>query len=387
MSALTEPQAGFLSRRRFFRWASSLAAAVGAAPLVSSAKALSSPMASPAASSEGEDYYAKLGVPTIINAAGTYTTLTAACMPPEVLAAVQKAALHPVRLHELQQKAGEYIARRLKCEGAVVTSGASGAISLATAACLQYANKINIVDMPQAIDGMKNQVIVQRAHRYEYDRAIYLCGARVTEVVTLDDYKRACAAGNGVMTNFFNAAEDEDGVAGSAQIGRQEWLRVAHEYKIPCLLDAAADMPPISNLWKYTGMGFDLVTFSGGKGIRGPQNAGLLLGRKDLIEAATANNSPSSDTVGRGMKVAKEQIVGMVAAVDWFLSQTDEGMQTEFRKRADLIAATVKDLPTMQSEIVVPPVANHVPHLLLRYDQDKIRISPLEVAERLRHGR
>src|SRR5580658_9123362 len=277
MSGSTESQAGFVSRRRFFRWASSLAAALGAAPLVS-AQALSSPVPS----SDGEDYYAKLGVPTIINAAGTYTTLTAACMPPEVLAAVQKAALHPVRLRDLQQKAGEYIARRLKCEGAVVTSGASGAISLAAAACLQYANNIDILDMPQAIDGKKNQVIVQRAHRYEYDRAMYLCGARVTEVVTLDHYKRACAAGNAVMTNFFNAAEEEDGVAGTAQIGREEWLRIAHEHNIPCHLDAAADMPPISNLWKYTGMGFDLVAFSGGKGMRGPQNAGLLLGRKIL---------------------------------------------------------------------------------------------------------
>src|SRR5947208_5455351 len=189
MAASTESQGSFLSRRGFFGWASSLAGAMGMAPLVISAKGLSLPPTSlPAASSDGEDYYSKLGVPTIINAAGTYTTLTAACMPPEVLAAVQKAALHPVRLQDLQQKAGEYVARRLKCEGAVVTSGASGAISLATAACLQYANNINVVDMPQAIDGMKNQVIVQRAHRYEYDRAMYLCGARVTEVVTLDDY-------------------------------------------------------------------------------------------------------------------------------------------------------------------------------------------------------
>src|SRR5208282_4950218 len=137
---------------------------------VSSAKALSSTMALPTPSSDGEDYYEKLGVPTIINAAGTYTTLTAACMPAEVLAAVQKAALHPVRLHDLQHKAGEYIARRLQCEGAVVTSGAAGAITLATAACLQYANNIDILDIPQALDGKKNQVIVQRAHRYEYDR-------------------------------------------------------------------------------------------------------------------------------------------------------------------------------------------------------------------------
>jgi len=385
MSALTEPQAGFLSRRRFFRWASSLAAAVGAAPLVSSAKALSSPMASPAASSEGEDYYAKLGVPTIINAAGTYTTLTAACMPPEVLAAVQKAALHPVRLHELQRKAGEYIAQRLRCEGAVVTSGASGAISLAAAACLQYANKIDILDMPQAIDGKKNQVIVQRAHRYEYDRAMYLCGARVTEVLTLDDYKRACAAGNGVMTNFFNAAEDEDGIAGSAQIGREEWLQVAHEYKIPCLLDAAADMPPISNLWKYTGMGFDLVTFSGGKGIRGPQNAGLLLGRKVLTDLAHENNNPG-DGIGRGMKVAKEQIVGMVAAVDWVLSHTEESMQGDYQKRADLIASAVKGIPSVRTETVVPKIANHVPHLLIRFDPAVTGVTTAQVVETLRKG-
>src|SRR5580698_7588179 len=379
MPASTEPQAGVFSRRRFFRWASSLAAAVGAAPWVSSAKALSSPDA-PA---NGEDYYAKLGVPTIINAAGTYTTLTAACMPPEVLAAVQKAALHPVRLHDLQQKAGEYIARRLKCEGAVVTSGASGAISLATAACLQHANNITILDMPQAIDGKRNQVIVQRAHRYEYDRAIYLCGARVTEVVTLDDYKRACAAGNAVMTNFFNAAEDEDGIAGSAQIGREEWLRVAHDYKIPCHLDAAADMPPISNLWKYTNLGFDLVAFSAGKGMRGPQNAGLILGRKVLTELAQENNN-RADGIGRGMKVAKEQIVGMVAAVDWVLSHTEESMQGDYQKRADLIAGALKGIPSVRTETVVPKIANHVPHLLIRFDPAVIRSTTGQIVEGLR---
>ncbi|MGA8273939.1 MAG: selenocysteine synthase [Candidatus Sulfotelmatobacter sp.] len=397
MSGSTESRGGYVSRRGFFRWASSLAAALGAAPLVSSAKGLASSVpvspvpvsptaASQAASSDGEDYYAKLGVPTIINAAGTYTTLTAACMPPEVLAAVQKAALHPVRLHELQRKAGEYIARRLKCEGAVVTSGASGAISLAAAACLQYANNsIEVTDMPQAIEGKKNQVIVQQAHRYEYDRAMYLCGARVTEVVTLDDYKRACETGNAVMTNFFNAAEDEDGIAGTAQIGREEWLRVAHEYKIPCHLDAAADMPPISNLWKYTGMGFDLVAFSGGKGMRGPQNAGLLLGRKVLTDLAHENNNPG-DGIGRGMKVAKEQIVGMVAAVDWVLSHTEESMQGDYQKRADLIADAMRGIPSVKTEIVVPKIANHVPHLLIRFDPAVAGVTTGQIVDALRKG-
>jgi len=384
MKASTDSQSGFgpLSRRRFFRWASSLTAVLGVSPLISSAETVSSPMALP----NGEDYYAKLGVPTIINAAGTYTMFTAACMPPEVLAAVQKAALHPVRLHELQHNAGEYIAQRLKCEGAIVTSGASGAISLATAACLQQANNIGVLDMPQAIDGKKNQVIVQHAHRYGYDRAMYLCGARVTEVVTLDEYKRACAAGNAVMTNFFNAAEDEAGVAGSAQIGREEWLRVAHDYKIPCHIDAAADMPPISNLWKYTGMGFDLVSFSGGKGIRGPQNAGLLLGRKDLIDLAHQNNNPE-EGIGRGMKVAKEQIVGMVAAVDWVLSHTEESMQGDYQKRADLVAAAVKGIPSVKTEIVVPKIANHVPHLLIRFDPAVTGVTTAQIVASLRAGK
>jgi L-seryl-tRNA(Ser) seleniumtransferase len=364
-----------LSRRSFFRWTGGLAASFGVARS----------FASTTREAEGEDYYEKLGVSKIINAAGTYTTLTAACMPPVVLAAVQKAALHPVRLRDLQTKSGEYIAQRLKCEGAVVTSGASGAITLATAACLQYANNISPLAMPQAIDGMKNQVIVQKAHRYEYDRAIYLCGARVTEVVTLDDYKHACAAGNAIMTNFFNAAEDEVGEAGTAQIGREEWLRVAHEHNIPCHLDAAADMPPISNLWKYTGMGFDLVAFSGGKGIRGPQNAGLLLGKKQLTDLAQQNNNPG-EGVGRGMKVAKEQIVGMVAAVDWVLSHTEESMQGDYQKRADLIIAAVKGIPSVTTETVVPRIANHVPHVLIRFDPSVRGVTTQEVLTALREG-
>ena len=358
MGVTRRSQAGGVSRRRFVGLAGALAGAVGLGPGFAAGES---------SADVGEDYYAKLGVPTIINAAGTYTTLTAACMPPQVLAAVQKAALHPVRLHDLQTKAGEYVAKRLRCEGAVITSGASGAISLATAACMLRANKLGPLDMPQSIDGMKNQVVVQKAHRYGYDHAMFLCGARVTEVVTMEEYQQACGAGNAVMTNFFNAAEDEDGIAGTAQIGREEWLRVAHEHGIPCHIDAAADMPPISNLWKYTGMGFDLVSFSGGKGMRGPQNAGLLLGKKVLTDLAAQNNNPI-DGVGRGMKVAKEQIVGMVAAVDWVLSHTEESMQGDYRARAELIAQAVKGLPSVKTEIVTPKIANHVPHLLIRFD-------------------
>jgi L-seryl-tRNA(Ser) seleniumtransferase len=329
--------------------------------------------------SEPVDYYDKLGITKRINAAGTYTYLTGALMPPSVQAAVAQAAKHPVFLEDLQKAAGEYLARKLRCEGAMVTAGAASAVTLATAACMTVANGSSASHaMPTDMNGLKNEVIVQKAHRYDYDHAMRNCGIRFVDVETLREYESAFTR-NTVMCFFYNAAD-------AGQISREDWIRVAHAHGVPCLNDAAADVPPISNLWNYTQMGFDLVAFSGGKGIRGPQNAGLLLGRKSLIAAATENNSPNDDVVGRGMKVAKEQIVGMVAAVDWFLSQSDAEFEAEFRRRADRIAAALKDIPTLTSEIFIPPIANNVPHLLIRYDTRRVGISPKEVAKQLRAG-
>jgi uncharacterized pyridoxal phosphate-dependent enzyme len=367
---------GFRTRRDFFNWTRNL---VAAGSLAGHASTLKASPATHHAGDEGEDYYDKLGVAKIINAAGTYTILTGCIMPPAVQAAVARAAKHPVRLMELQKATGEYLARRLKCEAAMVTAGAASALTLGTAACMTVGNqKSTPHDMPTDVAALKNEVIVQKAHRYDYDHALRNCGIRFVEVETLADYE-AAFNGRTVMAHYFNASD-------GGRISREDWIKVAHKRGVPCFNDAAADVPPISNLWNYTQMGFDLVTFSGGKGIRGPQNAGLLLGRKDLIVAAVANNSPFDDVVGRGMKVAKEQLVGMVAAVDWILSQTDDGMQAEFRQRADRIAAHLKDIPTLQSRIVVPPVANQVPHLLINYDESRVKIPVRQVAEQLRRG-
>jgi L-seryl-tRNA(Ser) seleniumtransferase len=363
ISTGSEPKNMRGTRRGFIGWAgAALAVPASAVPAV--------PMA--------EDYYDKLGVTKIINAAGTYTFLTASIMPPAVQAAVAQAAKHPVRLAQLQKASGEYLAKKLQCEGALVTAGASSALTLGTAACITIADPSAARRMPNDISGLKNEVIVQKAHRYDYDQALLNCGIRFVEVETLDQYQ-AAFTDKTVMAHFFNAAE-------AGQITREDWIRIAHQHGVPCFNDAAADVPPISNLWNYTKMGFDLVTFSGGKGMRGPQNAGLLLGRKDLIEAAVKNDMPISESIGRGMKVAKEQIVGMVAAVDWFLSQTDEGMQTEFRRRADKISDYLKGVPGLRAKIVVPEIANHVPHLLLNYDSSQIKISAKDVADQLRHG-
>jgi L-seryl-tRNA(Ser) seleniumtransferase len=335
--------------------------------------------AKPQLPTEAVDYYDKLGVTKTINAAGTYTYLTGSTMPPSVQAAVALAAKHPVFLEDLQKAAGEYLARQLRCEAAMVTTGAASAVTLAKAACMCEANgPATGHAIPTDMSGLKNEVIVQKAHRYGYDHALRNCGIRFVDVETLQEYE-AAFTGNTVMCQFYNAAD-------GGTISREDWIRVAHAHGVPCFNDAAADVPPISNLWNYTHMGFDLVAFSGGKGIRGPQNAGLLLGKKNLIAAASLNNSPHDDVVGRGMKVAKEQIVGMVAAVDWFLSQSDAEFEAEFRRRADRIAAALKDIPSLKAEIFIPPIANNVPHLLLRYDQQRVKIAPKEVAKQLRAG-
>jgi len=324
------------------------------------------------------DYYEKLGVTPFINAAGTYTILSASTMPDEVQAAIALASRRPVHLNELLDASGAYLARRLRCGAALVTSGAAGALVVGTAACVTLGNEQSILGIPTDMSGLRNEVIVQKSHRYDYDHALRNCGIRFVDVETLDEYDQAFTDRT-VMAHFFNAAE--------GKISREDWVRVAHQHGVPCFNDAAADVPPISNLWNYTQLGFDLVTFSGGKGLRGPQCTGLLLGRKDLIEAAKKNNSPNSNTVGRGMKVAKEEIVGLVAAVDWFLNQDDAAMEAEYRQRAERIARHVSSLPTIQTQIFIPEVANHVPHLLITYDQNRIKITGREVKQKMRDGK
>jgi len=369
-----------ISRRKLLRKGSEaiVAGSVGACAAAVSGAVPTAIAAAAPGSPKGVDYYEKLGLVPFINAAGTYTILSASIMPDEVQAAISLAAKKPVHLLELHEAAGNYLAKKLRCGGALVTSGASAGLTLGTAACITLGNKDAIVNIPTDMNGLKNEVIVQKAHRYEYDHAMRNCGAKVVEVETLDQYQNAFTDKT-VMTNFFNAAD--------APIGREDWIRIAHQHNVPCFNDAAADVPPISNLWNYTHMGFDLVAFSGGKGMRGPQCTGLLLGRKDLIDSARLNNSPNSNAVGRGLKVAKEDVIGMVAAVDWFLSQDDAAMEAEFRKRANRIAEHVKTVPTVETTIFIPSVANHVPHLLVTYDPGRVRTTGIEVMQKMRDGK
>ena len=344
------------SRRRFLEHLSAL-------PLVGGFVGAGMPAAGAtvaAAARGNRDYFKELGVRPFINAAGTYTAMTASLMPSEVMDAINYASRHYVMLEELGEKVGERIATLVKAEAAMVTSGAASALTLGTAGVLTGMDQQKMVDLPN-LAGMRSEVIIQKSHRFGYDHAVRNCGVRLIEVETRDELERAVNPQTAMML-FYNNNNPV------GQIKDQEFVQLGKKHGIPTMNDAAADVPPVENLWKYTAMGFDLVAFSGGKGIRGPQSAGLLLGRKDLIAAARRNAPPNGNTVGRGMKVNKEEIVGMLAALELYLEKDHQREAREFDKRAETIRSAAASVAGVKAEVFVPEVANHVPHVRLTWD-------------------
>lgn len=336
------------------------------------------PRLSAAAGGAKRDVLNELGVRKFINAAGTYTMLTASLMPPEVMEAMTAASRHFVNLTELQDAVGKRIAELLKCEAAMVTSGAAGALTAGTAGILTGKDQKKIQQLPD-LTGMKSEVLIQKSHRYGYDHAVRACGVKMVEVETAAEFERAVSEKT-ALALFFNDADPR------GQIKLEEFVRLCRKHRIPSFNDAAADVPPVENFWKYTQMGFDLVTFSGGKGICGPQSAGLLLGRKDLIEAARLNTSPYSDSVSRGMKVNKEEMVGMLVALELFVKRDHAAEAREWDRRVDVIVKAARKVAGVTTEVVVPPIANRTPHLHLRWDEKTVRITPPEVMKELRAG-
>ena len=336
-----------------------------------------SAQASGTADEPTRNVYDELGVKTLINAAGTITTLGGSLMPPEVLGAWLAASKSFVDLLELQDRIGERIADLLNVEAAMVTTGAAGGIMVGTAAALTFRDHTLVDRLPLPADA-GFEVIRQQSHRAGYDKLVEVCGVKLVDVVTLDDLEHAISERTAMMFSY-NFREEE------SNIKRDQWVDVARRHGIPTLLDAAADTPPVDRLWQYARMGFDMVVFSGGKGLRGPQDAGLLLGRKDLIEAAKLCTAPRS-TIGRGMKVSKEDMVAMWSAVKRFVELDPETEQRQWEHRIRVIAEAVKDVPTVRARTIVPPVANHVPHLLLLWDEGQLPISPEKVRRQLATG-
>lgn len=330
------------------------------------------------AGSTKRDLFAELGVTRVINANVTMTFLSGSLMLPEVLEAIESTSHDFANMHELQDKVGAKIAEMLKVEDAMVTSGASCAILLSTAAAITGTDPQKIKLIPN-LPGPRAEVIMQKSHRYLFDQAVTTTGAKIVEVEGPDGMEKAFSDQT-VMALFFNAA-------GSHSVTHEDFVAIAHRHKIPCLLDAAADVPPVENLFKYQKIGFDLVTFSGGKMIRGPQSAGLLFGRKDLIEAAKLNHSPYEAPIGRPMKVNKEEMFGMYAALKSYLERDHQKEWDEWLDRAKHISSILSSVPTLKSEVYVDPgPANAFPSLVIDWDQQKVKITPKDLNKALKDG-
>jgi L-seryl-tRNA(Ser) seleniumtransferase len=326
--------------------------------------------------------YEELGVTSVINGQGTMTYLGGSLPRPEVEAVMALAAQHFVPIVELEVAAGKRICQLLKLPpeyDAIVTCGAAAGMQSGLAGILTGNNPKFIEQLPD-LTGMKSEVIIQKSHRNPFDHQLRSTGAKLVVVESREDIKRAINPQTAMMhfSNFANAA---------GQIKVEEWVKLAHENQIPAFIDAAADTPPVSNLWAYAKMGYDLIAFSGGKAIRGPQCAGLLIGRKEHIANALLNNSPHEDTLGRSQKVGKEEIVGMVKAVECFLNEDHEALNKEWWGRLDAVSSEITRVPGVTTTFNVPEVANHVPHMDIFWDPRKISLAPREAAAALRSGK
>jgi len=326
--------------------------------------------------------YEELGVTTLINCEGTMTMLGGSLPHPELEAVMTMAGRHFVSIPELEVAAGNRIAEMLKLPDgytALVTSGAAAAIQSGLAGILTGGDETLIRQLPD-LTGMKSEVIIQKSHRNPFDHQLRSTGVKLIEIETTDELRSAVNDRTAMMhfTNFANA----DG-----QIKVDEWVKLAKQYKLPCMNDAAADTPPVSHLSDYTNMGYDLVTFSGGKAIRGPQCAGLLIGRKEMVANALLNNSPHEDTIGRSQKVGKEEIVGMVKALELFLSEDHDALAREWQDRLELISAEVTKVPGVSTSFFVPDIANHVPHMRITWDESRFSLTAAQAAKLLRSSK
>jgi uncharacterized pyridoxal phosphate-dependent enzyme len=370
------------NRRGFLGTAAAMAASVFAPrKLFSNSTASSAGNVSVSGFGQSGNPYDELGVTTVINCEGTMTMLGGSVLRPELEAVMAMAGRHFVNIPALEVAAGKRVAEMLKLPDgytALVTSGAAAAIQSGLAGILTGDNEALIRQLPD-LTGMKSEVIIQKSHRNPFDHQLRSTGVKLIEIETRGQLRQAVNDRTAMMhfSNFANAA---------GQIKVDEWVKLGKQFNIPCMNDAAADTPPVSHLWDYTNMGYDLVTFSGGKAMRGPQCAGLLIGRKDLVANALLNNSPHEDTLGRSQKVGKEEIVGMVKALELYLKEDHEALTREWQGRLELISRELSKVPGVSTSFFVPDIANHVPHMQITWDS-KVSLEPHQISQLLRNSK
>lgn len=325
------------------------------------------------------DFFKELGIRVFINAAGTYTYMTASLMPPEVIEAIRISARQFALLDDVQDKVGEQIAKICKAEAAMVTAGCWSAMVLGMAGILTGMDTKKVAILPFLDDaGMKSEVIVQKSHATGYHMALTNTGVKIVTVETSEELRRAVNENTACL--WFLNREGPTGV-----IKHDEWLSLGRELNIPTMIDIAADVPPVENLWRFNELGFDLVCISGGKALLGPQSAGILMGKKDLIAAARLNAPPRSG-IARGQKVNKEEIIGMYAALERYVKIDHTKEWKAWEQKVAYIDMAVKKVKGIKTELIVPPIANHTPTLKIAWDEGVTKLTSEELGKRLRTG-
>ena len=324
------------------------------------------------------DILKELGIRTFVNAAGTYTAMTASLMHDEVIETIKQGAKKFAMLDEVQDKVGEKIAELCHAEAATVTAGCWSALVLGTAGVLTGMDMKKVAQLPD-VTGMKSEVIVQKGHNIGYVHALTNTGAIIVEIETVQELEKAINEKTAMMW-FLNT------YAPMGKIQHEEWVAIAKKHKIPTMIDMAADVPPVSNLWKYNDLGFDLVCVSGGKAMCGPQSAGILMGKKELIAAARLSAPPRGGNIGRGMKVNKEEILGMYVALEKYINQDHDAEWKMWESKIDTIVTSVNSIEGVTTEVSVPPIANHTPLLFIKWDESKVKTTNKDLMLKLRNG-
>jgi uncharacterized pyridoxal phosphate-dependent enzyme len=340
-----------------------------------------SAMAKPANSSfVKRNLFKELGVRTFINAAGTFTAMTGSLMHDYVLDAINDGATEFCMLDDLQDKVGEKIAALVHAEAAVVTSGAFSGMTLGLAGILCGMDQKKVEQLPHLEGtGMKSEVIIQKAHDIVYNHALKNTGCKLIYIETAEEAEKAINA-NTALLHFLNIEADK------GKITHEEWVALGRKHNIPTAIDVAADVPPVSNLWKFNDMGFSFVVISGGKAIRGPQSAGLLMGKKEIIAAARLHMPPRGFNIGRGFKVNKEEILGMYVALEKYMQQDHDKEWKAWEAATAHIESTVKTVSGVSTNITVPPLGNVTPTLAIAWDTGKIKLTGKALQEKLRNG-
>jgi L-seryl-tRNA(Ser) seleniumtransferase len=346
--------------------------------LLGSAIPISAALTSCSSNSPTRDLFKELGIRTFINAAGTYTAMSGCIMHDEVVEALRSTSTRFAYIDEVQDAVGAKIAELCHSESAMVTAGCWSALVLGTAGVLTRMDPEKVKQLPN-LDGIKSEILVQKSHNHGYSHALTNTGAKLIEVETVEDFEKAVNEKTAMMW-FLNYAGP------NGQIKDNEWVALGKKYNIPTMIDMAADSTPVENLSKFNEMGFDLVCVSGGKGLRGPQSAGLLMGKKDLIAAARLNAPPRGGNIGRGMKVNKEEILAMYVALEKFIHQDHEKQWQIWEDRIATIQNAAKGIKGVTTKVSVPPIANITPTLNIAWDINVVKVSNRDFLKRLRAG-